>query len=278
MNTDDRRLMTNEGDVFFPRREAMATLGLGALAGAAALVASSLAGAQGTSSPIKPTVPAVSPEALGWNPKSGQYVLPPLPYGYEALEPSIDAETMHLHHDKHHKAYVDGLNKALTMLADIRAGKRPPDELKRWSRELAFNGSGHMLHVLFWNVMGPASAGAGGQPRGTIAKHIDQDFGSFKAFSDQFQGAATSVEGGGWAIVVFEPVSGQLMIMQAERHQDLTMWGVVPVLPIDVWEHAYYLKYKNARKDYVAAFMNVINWDAVDRHFGAIVSSMSHGA
>jgi Fe-Mn family superoxide dismutase len=134
--------------------------------------------------------------------------------------------------------------------------------------------------VLFWNVMGPPSAGAGGQPSAgsAIAQQVQQDFGSFKAFADQFQAAAASVEGSGWAILVYEPLSGQLMIMQAEKHQDLTMWGVIPVLPVDVWEHAYYLKYKNMRKDYVSAFMNVINWPAVDEHFKAIVTASTRAS
>jgi Fe-Mn family superoxide dismutase len=201
-------------------------------------------------------------------------VLPPLPYKYDALEPHIDKQTMELHHDKHHKAYVDGLNKALAGMAETGAGK---GDIKALSRDLAFNGSGHMLHVLFWNVMGPPP-NAGGQPSGTggLADRINKDFGSFKSFADHFQSAAIGVEGGGWAILAFEPISGRLMILQAEKHQDLTVWGVVPVLPLDVWEHAYYLKYQNRRKDYVAAFMNVINWNAVGKHYEGIVGRAKH--
>ncbi|HVP73593.1 MAG TPA: superoxide dismutase [Phycisphaerales bacterium] len=255
------------------RREAVASLGLGisAMLGASALAAPVFAQ---DSSPIKPTQQPITPERLGWDPKARKYVLPPLPYKPEALEPHIDAQTMSLHHDKHHQAYVDGLNKALAGLADFRAGKG--GDIKALSRDLAFHGSGHMLHVLFWDVMGP---NAGGQPSGgpgTIADHINSDFGSFKAFSDQFQAAAVAVEGSGWAILALEPVSGQLIITQAEKHQDLTVWGAVPLLPIDVWEHAYYLKYQNKRKDYVAAFMNVINWEAVNRHYEAISGRATH--
>jgi Fe-Mn family superoxide dismutase len=277
MNTNEHE--SNSDHELLPRRDALATFGLGALAGASMLGLNTPVSAQ-HSSPIKSSTAPVSPESLGWDPKINQYVLPPLPYAYDSLEPNIDAETMHLHHDKHHKGYVDGLNKSLAMLAEIRAGKRDAGETKRWSRELAFNGSGHMLHVLFWNVMGPPSAGAGGQPSGSsaIARQIQKDFGSFKAFADQFQAAAASVEGSGWAILVYEPLSGQLMVMQSEKHQDLTMWGVIPVLPVDVWEHAYYLKYKNMRKDYVSAFMNVINWPAVDEHFKAIVAASSRAS
>jgi Fe-Mn family superoxide dismutase len=129
--------------------------------------------------------------------------------------------------------------------------------------------------VLFWNAMAPSSAGGGGQPKGRIAKQIETDFGSFKLFADQFQAAATAVEGGGWGILAWEPFARQLLIMQAEKHQNLTAWGVQPLLPIDVWEHAYYLKYQNKRKDYVAAFMNVIHWEAVDRRFNEVTREQS---
>jgi Fe-Mn family superoxide dismutase len=259
-----------------PRRDALASMGFGAAAMmgtgvAAAIAAPALAQ---DSTPIKPSVTPITPEMLGWDAKARTYVLPPLPYKPEALEPHIDAQTMTLHHGKHHQGYVDGLNKAIAGMADFRGGKG--GDIKSLSRELAFHGSGHMLHVLFWSVMGPPP-NAGGQASGAIAARINADFGSFKAFSDQFQAAATAVEGGGWAILALEPISGQLVIMQAEKHQDLTMWGVIPLLPIDVWEHAYYLKYQNKRKDYVAAFMNVINWDAVNRHYEAIAQDAMHG-
>jgi Fe-Mn family superoxide dismutase len=254
-----------------PRRDAMASLALGAAGLAVAGLASPSLAQQDSTSPVKPSQAPITPDSLGWDPKTKQYVLPPLPYKYDALEPHIDKQTMELHHDKHHEAYVRGLNTALAGLAEARASK---GDIKALSRDLAFNGSGHMLHVLFWNVMGP---NGGGQPSGgALATQINNDFGSFKSFSDHFQAAALGVEGGGWAILVFEPISGRLMIMQAEKHQDLTMWGVVPVLPIDVWEHAYYLKYQNRRKDYVAAFMNVINWDAVGKHYEGIVSRAKH--
>ncbi len=262
-----------------PRREALASLGLGAAGLAMAGLASPVLARQDATSPVKPSQMPITPATLGWDPATEKYVLPPLPYTYDALEPHIDKQTMELHHDKHHEAYVKGLNTALAGIADFRAGKgSPPPDIKALSRDLAFHGSGHMLHVLFWNVMGP---NGGGQPSAggagaALAERINTDFGSFKAFSDQFQAAAFAVEGGGWAILVFEPISGRLMIMQAEKHQDLTMWGVVPVLPIDVWEHAYYLKYQNRRKDYVAAFMNVINWDAVGKHYEGIVSRAKH--
>jgi Fe-Mn family superoxide dismutase len=252
------------------RREALAAMGGAAVAGLA--FTSGTFGLPQTSSEIPPTVPSLTPEAMGWDSKTNQYILPPLPYKAEALEPHIDKQTMELHHDRHHQSYVDGLNKALKMLTEIRAGSRDASEIKHWSRELAFHGSGHFLHVLFWNSMGPVSRGAGGRPRDSsaIAKAIDETFGSFKQFSDQFQAASVAVEGGGWGILVRDPVSGRLLIMQAEKHQNLTAWGVQPLLPVDVWEHAYYLKYQNKRKDYVAAFMNVINWAAVDQRYAEL--------
>ena len=245
-----------------PRREAMATLGMGAAA--LASVGFGLNALAQTTSPLPQAPTTPSDGSLGWDGR-GQYILPKLPYNYDALEPHIDKQTMELHHGKHHQSYVEGLNKALKMLGEIRAGKRDAGEIKHWERELAFHGSGHFLHVLFWNSMASPSSGGGGQPRGEIATQIESNFGSFKQFSDHFQAAANTVEGGGWGILAYEPVAQQLFIMQAEKHQNLTAWGVVPLLPIDVWEHAYYLNYQNRRKDYVAAFMNVINWDAVNR-------------
>jgi superoxide dismutase, Fe-Mn family len=245
------------------RREALASIGLGA---AAVAGFGPLAFAQDVS-PVSPSKTAASPESLGWDPTTKQYALPKLPYSSDALEPHMDKHTMELHHGKHHLGYVDGLNKALKTLGEIRTGKRDASDIKHWMRELAFNGSGHFLHVLFWNSMESPSKGAGGSAKGNIAKQIEKDFGSYKQFSDQFQASAAAVEGSGWGILVWEPVAKQLLIMQSEKHQNLTAWGVQPLLPIDVWEHAYYLKYQNKRKDYVAAFMNVINWDAVEQRF-----------
>lgn len=254
---------SKQTEALFPRRQMLA-LGLGAA------VLPGVAGLAQTTSPLPSRQQQVSPESLGWDPKTRQYILPQLPYKYDALEPHIDKQTMELHHSKHHQSYVDGLNKAMKMLGEIRAGQRDSAEIKHWERELAFNGSGHFLHVLFWNSMAPTNAGGGGEPKGNIAAQIANEFGSFKQFADQFQAAANAVEGGGWGILAYEPIAQQLLIMQAEKHQNLTAWGVVPLLPIDVWEHAYYLKYQNRRKEYVAAFMNVINWDAVERTFTTV--------
>ncbi|MGE5481504.1 MAG: superoxide dismutase [Bacteroidota bacterium] len=193
------------------------------------------------------------------------YELPPLPYPYNALEPYIDEQTMRLHHDMHHKAYVDGLNKAEAALAEARA-KGDFALVKHWSREAAFNGSGHLLHSIFWTIMGPNQ---GGKPSGELLKQIEKDFGSFDAFQKHFTAAAVAVEGSGWAILAWEPNAQKLVILQAEKHQNLTEWGVVPLLVLDVWEHAYYLKYQNRRAEYVNNWWNVVNWPEVARRFAA---------
>jgi superoxide dismutase, Fe-Mn family len=193
-----------------------------------------------------------------------KHALPPLPYPYEALEPHIDAQTMKLHHDLHHKSYVDGLNAAEEKLA---AARQSGDfaAIKALSRELAFHGSGHFLHSIFWNNMAPAGKGGGGQPDGALAEQIHKDFGSFEAFQKQFSAAGTAVEGGGWALLVWQgaPGASKLEILMSEKHQVNTQWTADPILVIDVWEHAYYLKYQNRRAEYVKAFWNVINWKDV---------------
>lgn len=190
------------------------------------------------------------------------YELPPLPYAYDALEPHIDEQTMHLHHDIHHKGYVDGLNKAEAELAKARQGNDFA-LVKHWEREMAFHGSGHFLHAIFWTNMAPAGKGGGGAPSGALADQITKDFGSFDAFKAQYIAASTAVEGSGWGILAWQPAGQKLVILTAEKHQNLTQWGAIPLLVLDVWEHAYYLKYQNKRGDYVKAFWNIINWPDV---------------
>ncbi|NMO98085.1 Fe-Mn family superoxide dismutase [Paenibacillus lemnae] len=195
----------------------------------------------------------------------GGHRLPPLPYAYNALEPYIDEKTMKIHHDKHHQSYVDGLNKAETKLEEARkTGKF--DLIKHWERELAFHGAGHYLHTLFWSIMSP---NGGGKPQGSLAEQINKDFGSFERFKSQFSEAADKVEGNGWAILVWSPRSQRLEILQAEKHQNLSQWDVVPLLAIDVWEHSYYLKHQNNRKAYVQDWWNVINWPEVQTRYDA---------
>jgi len=193
----------------------------------------------------------------------GGHTLPPLPYPYDALEPCIDETTMRLHHDKHHRSYVDGLNRAEKKMLEARR-QGDFDLIKHWEREAAFNGAGHYLHTIFWEAMSPDGGGA---PGGELAKQIKRDFGSFEAFKAHFSNAAEKVEGGGWAILVWSPRSRRLEILQAEKHQNLSQWDVVPLLPLDVWEHAYYLKYNNRRADYIDAWWNVVNWPYVGKRF-----------
>lgn len=194
-----------------------------------------------------------------------EFELPPLPYAYDALEPHIDEATMRLHHDKHHAGYVAGLNNALKKLEDARSSG-DMSLVKHWSREAAFNGSGHFLHALFWTNMSPEG---GGEPGGKLREAIEKDFGSYEAFKNQYMAAATAVEGSGWAILGYHKHDdgGHLLIVQAEKHQNLTVQGIMPLLVLDVWEHAYYLRYQNKRADFVKAIFNVINWNDVARRF-----------
>jgi len=193
------------------------------------------------------------------------HVLPPLPYDYNALEPHIDEQTMKLHHDIHHQGYVTGLNTAESKLDEARKNGDFA-AVKHWSRELAFHGSGHFLHSIFWENMSPKG---GGKPAGELAAAIDKSFGSFESFAAQFKAAANAVEGSGWGILAYQPQTDNLVILQAEKHQNLTQWGVVPLLVLDVWEHAYYLKYQNKRPAYTEAFFHVINWNDAAKRYAA---------
>ena len=191
------------------------------------------------------------------------YQLPELPYATNALEPYYDEATVKLHHDAHHKAYVDGLNNAEGKQAEAR-DKGDFALIKHWERELAFHGSGHLLHSLFWQNM---CSGGGGSAQGILAERITKDFGSFDNFKKQFSAAAVAVEGSGWALLVWSPNFAKLEILQAEKHQNLTQWGVIPLLTVDVWEHAYYLKYQNKRASWVEAWWNLVNWEDVLKRF-----------
>ena len=191
------------------------------------------------------------------------YTLPELPYAYNALEPHYDEQTVRIHHDMHHKAYVDGLNNALSKLAQAR-DNADYALIKHWEKELAFQGSGHVLHTLFWENMTPQGSDS---PSGNLLQQIEQDFGGFEAFQKQFSAAAGAVEGSGWAVLGWQPQLGQLLITQVEKHQDLTVWGIVPLLILDVWEHAYYLKYQNRRAEWIKAWWNIVNWEVVEKRF-----------
>ncbi|KAA0550320.1 superoxide dismutase [Bacillus sp. BGMRC 2118] len=193
----------------------------------------------------------------------GGHTLPPLPYPYSALEPFISEEIMRLHHDTHHKSYVDGLNKAEKMMEKARMSNNY-DLLKHWEREAAFHGSGHYLHTIFWNVMKPKG---GGLPTGRLASQLTKDFGSIQQFKEHFTEAAKKVEGVGWALLVWAPRAQRLEILQTEKHQLMTQWDTIPLLVLDVWEHAYYLQYKTDKNKYITNWWNLVNWDEVESRF-----------
>ncbi|MBC2595210.1 superoxide dismutase [Ruficoccus amylovorans] len=200
---------------------------------------------------------------------AGEYELPPLPYAYDALEPAIDAETMRLHHDIHFNGYKNGLNKALAQLKQFRSAGDYP-EISYWENELAFNGAGYNLHTVFFANMAPEGTT---KPSSTLSKTLDTHFGGLDAFKGQFSAAAAKVQGSGWAILGYQPFGGKLVVLQAEKHQNLTQWGVIPILALDVWEHAYYLKYQNRRGDYIKNWWNVVNWDNVAQRTEAAMTA-----
>ena len=193
------------------------------------------------------------------------YTLPELPYDYSALEPFISGEIMQLHHDKHHQAYVDGANTALDKLAEARA-KGDFFAINKLEKDLAFNLGGHINHSVFWTIMAPA---VGATPAGELAAAIDEFFGSFDAFKAQFAQTALGIQGSGWAVLAWDPVGQRLNTLQLFDQQGNIPLAQVPVLQLDMWEHAFYLQYKNVKADYVNAWWNVVNWPAVQRRFDA---------
>ncbi len=193
----------------------------------------------------------------------GFHQLPDLPYSYEALEPYIDAKTLRLHYTHHHQSYVDGLNKAERALSVARATNEF-SLVKHWQREASFNGAGHFLHTIYWYNMSPDG---GGEPEGLIANEILHTFGSYEAFKRHFSAVAETVEGGGWAILSWSPRTRRTNILQIEKNQNLSQQDMVPLLVIDMWEHAYYLKYNSNRKDYIKAWWNIVNWNDVEIRF-----------
>lgn len=196
---------------------------------------------------------------------NGNYTLPPLPYAYNALEPAIDEQTMRLHHDIHFRSYMTGLNNALKALAEARAS----DDFATISQLqslLAFHGAGYNLHVVFFQNMAPAGST---RISSNLNSVLRQSFGSVEAMQAQFSTVAGGVQGSGWAILGYQPFGDKLIILQVEKHQDHTQWGVIPILALDVWEHAYYLKYQNRRGDYIKQWWSVVNWENVEQRITA---------
>ena len=195
------------------------------------------------------------------------YTLPDLPYGYDALEPYIDVETMHLHHDKHHNTYVTNLHAAIEKYPELEEQSieelmknlnEVPEDIRTAVRN---NGGGHANHSFFWKIMAP---NAGGEPTGAIKDAIDQAFGSFEKMKEEFKTAATGRFGSGWAWLVLN--NGKLEITSTANQDSPLTDGKTPIIGLDVWEHAYYLKYKNVRPDYIAAFWDVVNWDQANEN------------
>jgi Fe-Mn family superoxide dismutase len=230
------------------RREMIQTVGLGAACVLAPTLTASVLGAA--------------------DPKTGLHELPPLPYAYDALEPHIDKLTMEIHHDKHHKAYVDNLNKALdghpdlqkrSVIELIRLGDQLPKEI---ATAVINNGGGHINHSMFWEIMGPK----GGEPPGALGKAITAKFGGYDKFKEDFTKAAMTRFGSGWAWLTVAK-GGKLDVSSTPNQNTPYADGLTPILGIDVWEHAYYLKYQNKRADYIKEWFAVVNWPAVADRF-----------
>lgn len=206
------------------------------------------------------------------------YELPDLPYGYDALEPVIDEETMHLHHEKHHNTYVTNLNAALEKHPDVDTGSIEdllanidsiPEDIKRAVRN---NGGGHANHSMFWQIMGPSGQG-GGEPTGDLANAINDAFGSFDDFKEKWaaEAAPGSIFGSGWCWLIVDP-GGSVSIDKTQNQDSPLMEGKLPVIGLDCWEHAYYLKYQNRRPEYINAWWDVVNWEEAERRYQAATS------
>jgi superoxide dismutase, Fe-Mn family len=203
------------------------------------------------------------------------YELPQLPYGYDALEPTIDEQTMHLHHEKHHNTYVTNLNSALEKHPEVDPGNieellasidSVPENIRTAVRN---NGGGHSNHSMFWQIMGPSGQG-GGEPSGDLAQALEREFGSFEDFKEQFAAAAApgALFGSGWAWLIGN-TDGSLTIETTPNQDSPLMEGKTPVIGLDVWEHAYYLKYQNRRPEYIQAWWDVVNWQEAERRYQA---------
>jgi Fe-Mn family superoxide dismutase len=193
------------------------------------------------------------------------YTLPDLPYDYAALEPTISARIVELHHDKHHAAYVKGLNETLEKLDAARSNDNF-DAIVGLEKALAFNLSGHVLHSIYWTNLAP---NAGGAPDGELATAIDESFGGFDAFKAQLSKATGTIQGSGWGALSYEPLGNRLIVEQIYDHQGNAGQGTTPLLVLDAWEHAFYLQYENDKLAYIAAIWSIVNWADVAARFTA---------
>jgi Fe-Mn family superoxide dismutase len=194
-----------------------------------------------------------------------EYTLPELPYDYAALEPHISGKIMQLHHDKHHATYVAGANAALAGLAEARDSGNLAN-VNKLEKDLAFNLGGHVNHSIFWTNLSPDG---GDKPTGELAAAIDDAFGSFDKFVAHFSAVATGIQGSGWAVLSWDPIGAQLIIQQLFDQQSNIAMATIPVLQLDMWEHAFYLDYFNVKADYVKAFWNIVNWENVQLRFSS---------
>jgi Fe-Mn family superoxide dismutase len=197
-----------------------------------------------------------------------QYELPELAYDYSALEPHLSAEILELHHGKHHQAYVDGANATFEKLVEARSSGEF-GTINQLEKNMAFHLSGHVLHSLFWTNLSPHG---GGEPDGELAAAVTGHFGSFSAFRAQLTEAALNVQGSGWGALSWEPMAGRLIVEQVYDHQGNVGQGGPPLLVLDMWEHAYYLQYKNVKKDWVEAYWHLVNWPDVAARFDRVKS------
>ena len=193
------------------------------------------------------------------------YTLPDLGYDFAALEPNISGRIMELHHDKHHKAYVDGANTALTKLAEARDANDFAN-VNKLQKDLAFNLAGHVNHTIFWTNLSP---NGGDKPVGDLASAIDDNFGSFDKFAAHFTAASAGIQGSGWGALVWDSLGEKLLVQQYYDHQGNFATGTVPLLLLDMWEHAFYLDYVNVKADYIKAFWNIADWANVQARFAA---------
>lgn len=192
----------------------------------------------------------------------GSFVLQPLPYAENFLEPYMDAETVHLHYTFHHGGAVKAANNDLTKIKDALDNNNL-ETIDFWTKKLSYHVSSHILHSIFWTNLTYKSS----VPSGDLLKRIEKNFGSYEKLASYIQTTSKNVDGNGWGILGYQPYADSLVVMQCENHEKLTQWGVVPLLVIDVWEHAYYLKYRNLRGDFVTALFSIINWDNVAQRF-----------
>lgn len=247
------------------RRNVLQALGIAAGATAAGGGLAAAGGSDGTGSGENGDGDLGDKDAVTSESGIPRYELPPLPYDYDALEPSIDAEIMRLHHDEHHLGYVEGANAALETLEEMRE-RGDFSDIKSVKRDLSFNLSGHVLHTVFWENMHPDG---GGDPPSDLADVMTTHFGSVETFKEEFSAAAANVEGSGWGLLVYDHLADMPIVIQAEDHNDLAVQGSTPLLVLDVWEHAYYLQYKNNRDEYVENWWEVVNWEDVARRYEA---------